>query len=117
MYVKDLTPYWERVQRQLSTGVASASVDLHQHLIPGKGVASERLHISLGEGAMREKKIRFSDRRQTCDMPIVPFNDSNGATIWGCRRRVPDRRINKNLSENIDTKWIDTVWNDEIVVS
>jgi len=41
---------------------------------------------------MKQMKSRFGSRRQTSNMPIVPFKDSNGATIWGCRRKISDRR-------------------------
>ena len=37
-------------------------------------------------------------------MPRAPFNDSNGATVKECRRKIPDRRI-----DNIHAEWIDEV--------
>ena len=52
---------------------------------------------------MRNKRFQFSDRRQHDDMPTVPFKDSNGATIKGCRRKIPDRRI-----DNIHAEWINS---------
>ncbi len=42
---------------------------------------------------MDDKRTQLGDRRQSKDMPSVPFKDSNGATITECRRRIPDRRI------------------------
>ncbi len=53
---------------------------------------------------MRNKKFKFSNRRQNKDFPGVPFKDSNGATIEYCRRKIPDRRIN-----NIQSEWIDEI--------
>jgi hypothetical protein len=41
---------------------------------------------------MKEKKSRYGSRRQGSHMPIIPFKDSNGMTIWGCRRKLCDRR-------------------------
>ena len=58
-------------------------------------------HI-LGVGTMRLKRSLFRERRHSKNMPIVPFKGSHGATIWGCRRKIPDRR-----SYNIHTEWID----------
>ena len=49
---------------------------------------------------MRDRRLQIIDRRQNNDMPIVPFKDSNGATITECRRKIPDRRIG-----NINTEW------------
>jgi carbon storage regulator len=43
---------------------------------------------------MKNKRVQFGDRRQKDDMTTIPFKDSNGATIKGCRRKNPDRRIN-----------------------
>lgn len=40
----------------------------------------------------REKRSGHSDRRHGVDMPLVPFKDSNGATIKECRRKIHDRR-------------------------
>ena len=40
----------------------------------------------------REKRSGFSDKRHNVDMPMVPFKDSNGATIKQCRRKIKDRR-------------------------
>ena len=58
-------------------------------------------------GIMRNKRFQFGDRRQNEDMPAVPFNDSNGATIKECRRKIPGRRMIKIQGE----------WVDEIVIS
>jgi hypothetical protein len=50
--------------------------------------------ISLRRRAVvtREKRSGHSDRRHGVDMPLVPFKDSNGATIKECRRKIHDRR-------------------------
>jgi len=56
-------------------------------------------------GTMVNKRSEFGDRRQDKDMPKAPFNDSNGATIMECRRKIPDRRI-----ANIQVEWLDTEW-------
>jgi hypothetical protein len=53
---------------------------------------------------MRNKRSVFSNRRYKEDMPRVPFNDSSGATVEECRRKIPDRRI-----DNIQAEWIDEV--------
>jgi hypothetical protein len=50
---------------------------------------------------MKNKRFQFGDRRQTNDMPRVPFKDSNGATIKECRRKITDRRI-----YNIQAEWV-----------
>jgi hypothetical protein len=42
---------------------------------------------------MDDQRTRQGDRRQNKNMPEVPFKDSNGVTIWECRRKTPDRRI------------------------
>jgi hypothetical protein len=42
--------------------------------------------------AMRNRRLRVSDRRLSNELPKVPFKDSNGATITECRRKIPDRR-------------------------
>ena len=63
---------------------------------------------------MRHKKSRFGNRRQTSDMPIVPFKDSNWITVWECRRKIPDRRIGNIQAEWIDTEWVDVEWIDEV---
>jgi hypothetical protein len=52
-------------------------------------------------GAMDDKRTRVSDRRQSKDMPDVPFRDSKGTIIRECRRKSPDRRIG-----NIHLEWI-----------
>ena len=41
---------------------------------------------------MRHNNSRFGNRRQTSKIPVVPFKDSNGATVWACRRKKYDRR-------------------------
>jgi hypothetical protein len=51
---------------------------------------------------MRNRRFQFGERRHNSEMPRVPFKDSNGATIKGCRRKIPGRRINR-----IQGKWID----------
>ena len=53
---------------------------------------------------MRNMRFQFVDRRETYNMPRVPFKDSHGATIKECRRKIPDRRIN-----NIQAEWINEV--------
>ena len=45
--------------------------------------------------AVRDRRLQIGDRRCNCDMPRVPFKDSNGATIMECRRKIPDRRKGK----------------------
>jgi hypothetical protein len=57
---------------------------------------------------MINKRSEFGERRHDKDMSIVPFKDSNEATIKGCRRKIPDRRIGNIQAEWLDTKWIDT---------
>ena len=42
---------------------------------------------------MRYTNSRFGNRRRTSNMPMVPFKDSNGATVWACRRKMCDRRM------------------------
>ena len=51
---------------------------------------------------MRNKRVRFSDRRQGKPMPRVPFKDSDGVTIMESRRKIPDRRAG-----NIQLSWTD----------
>lgn len=53
---------------------------------------------------MNHKRSLFGDRRHIKDMPMVPFKDSNGATIKECRRKIVDRRIRK-----IQAGWLDKV--------
>jgi hypothetical protein len=48
---------------------------------------------------MRYTNSRFGSRRRTSNMPIVPFKDSNGATVWADRRKMCDRRMCKIQSE------------------
>ena len=50
---------------------------------------------------MDDKRTQPGDRRETKNMPRVPFKDSNGATINECRRKLPDRRIG-----NIEAEWL-----------
>ena len=57
---------------------------------------------------MINKRSEFGERRQDKEMLRVPFKDSYGATIKGCRRKTPDRRIGNIQAEWLDTKWIDT---------
>ena len=49
----------------------------------------------------REKRSGHSDRRHGVDMPLVPFKDSNGATINECRRKIPDRRITACMASEL----------------
>jgi len=53
---------------------------------------------------MSNKRSKFGDRRQSEDMPTVPFTDSNGATIKECRRKIPGRRMIK-----IQGEWVDEI--------
>jgi hypothetical protein len=53
---------------------------------------------------MGNKRFQFGDRRENNEMPRVPFKDSNGKLILGCRRRIPDRRLH-----NIQGEWIDEI--------
>jgi len=55
-----------------------------------------------GLGTMIDKGPRFGYRRQNSDMPGIPFKDSSGTIIWGCRRKIPDRRIGKIQYERVD---------------
>ena len=71
---------------------------------PKRGRVLENAHFLREVGAMRDKRSRSGDRRLDKDMPIVPFKDSNGATIKECRRRIPDRRI-----DSIRAEWIDDI--------
>jgi carbon storage regulator len=45
---------------------------------------------------MRNRRIRFPDRRQNNVIPNITFKDSNGATVKESRRKIPDRRINNS---------------------
>jgi hypothetical protein len=56
-------------------------------------------HILMEDVAVRNRRLRTSDRRHNNEMPKVPFKDSNGATIMECRRRIPDRRGGKTHVE------------------
>lgn len=42
------------------------------------------------------------NRRLFSGVPQFPLKDSNGATIRECRRRVPDRRIDRVRAEMIN---------------
>ena len=53
---------------------------------------------------MKNKRFQSGDRRQNDDKPRAPFKDSNGKLILGCRRMLPDRRIN-----NLQAEWIDEI--------
>ena len=64
-------------------------------------VAFSELLISREVGTMKNKRFQYGDRRQNNDKPRAPFKDSNGKLILGCRRQIPDRRI-----ENIHAEWI-----------
>ena len=55
-------------------------------------------------GTMKNKRFQSGDRRQSDDKPRAPFKDSNGKLILGCRRTLPDRRIN-----NLQAEWIDEI--------
>ena len=51
---------------------------------------------------MDDKRTLLGDRRQNKDIPRVPFKGSNGATLWECRRKIPDRRIGDIEAERLD---------------
>jgi len=53
---------------------------------------------------MENKRFQFGDRRESNDKPLAPFKDGNGKLILGCRRILPDRRINSLRAE-----WIDEI--------
>ena len=55
-------------------------------------------------GTMRNKRFQSGDRRQSDDKPRAPFKDGNGKLIPGCRRMLPDRRINSMHGE-----WIEEI--------
>jgi len=44
---------------------------------------------------VKNRRAEYAKRRQHNGMPRVPFKDSMGATINECRRKIPDRRINR----------------------
>jgi len=67
-------------------------------------VAFSELLISREVGAMKNRRFQSSDRRQNNDKPRTPFNDNNGKLILGCRRQIPDRRI-----DNIHAEWINEI--------
>ncbi len=46
--------------------------------------------------------LKPGNRRQFSDMPQFPFMDSNGTIIRECRRRVPDRRIDRARAERMN---------------
>ena len=67
----------------------------------------ETVHVGTyerGEGTMKTRRAKSGKRRQNEDMPRVPFKDSMGVTIYECRRKIPDRRIN-----NIQAEWIEQI--------
>ena len=51
---------------------------------------------------MKTMKLQPGNRRQFSGMPQLPFKDSHGVTIRVCRRRVPDRRIDRVRAERIN---------------
>ena len=53
--------------------------------------------IKAEEQTMRNRRIRFADRRQNNVIHNIPFRDSNGTTIKESRRKFPDRRISNNF--------------------
>jgi hypothetical protein len=53
---------------------------------------------------MKNKRFQSGNRRQNDDKPRALFKDSNGKLIRGCRRMLPDRRIN-----NLQAEWIDEI--------
>jgi hypothetical protein len=53
---------------------------------------------------MKNKRFQFGDRRENNDKPRAPFKDSNGKLILGCRRQIPDRRMNSKHGE-----WIEEI--------
>ena len=55
---------------------------------------------------MKNKRSKFSDRRQNSEMPRFPFKDSSGVIIKECRRKIPGRRMNHIQGE----------WTDELVI-
>jgi len=67
-----------------------------------KQTAVAGLLVSCGEGAVRNKRLMFGDRRRGKPMPRVPFKDSDGVTIKESRRKIPDRRAGK-----IQVDWTD----------
>ena len=46
--------------------------------------------------------LKPGNRRQFSGKPQFQFVDSNGAIIRECRRRVPDRRIDRVRAERIN---------------
>lgn len=52
--------------------------------------------IKAEEQTMRNRRIRFADRRQNNVIHNIPFRDSNGAIINESRRKIPDRRISNS---------------------
>ena len=62
-------------------------------------------------GIMKVMSLQPGNRRQFSGMQQVPFEDSNGVTIRECRRRVPDRRIDRVRAERInEAMFADCLW-------
>jgi hypothetical protein len=53
---------------------------------------------------MGNERCQFGDRREKNEMLHVPFKDSNGKLIPGCRRRIPERCLH-----NIQAEWINEI--------
>ena len=49
--------------------------------------------IKADERTMKNRRIRFADRRQNNVIHNIPFRDSDGTIIKESRRKIPDRRI------------------------
>ena len=47
----------------------------------------------------KERRSNSADRRQEYREIGVPFKDSNGVTVRGERRVIPDRRVNNNATD------------------
>jgi len=52
--------------------------------------------IKAEEQTMRNRRIRFADRRQYNVIHNTPFRDCNGAIIKESRRKIRDRRISNS---------------------
>ena len=53
---------------------------------------------------MKKNRLQNNDRRQNNVTLSFPTKDSHGEIIKECRRRKPNRRIDK-----IDVEWIDEI--------